>query len=312
MPTPPEGQEPDPSPSPPKWYGDPRLLMLVPGLMWAGNAIVARSVAAATPAIGLAFWRWTLAALLVLPFAWPHVRRDARALLASGPIMLVLSALGIAFFNTGLYTAAHETTALNIVMLQSSLPVMVVAASFILFRDSVTWNQGVGIAISLAGALVLISHGDPAVLEHFQFNGGDLWMLAACVSYALYTSMLRLRPHVHGLSFLFATFVLGALMLLPFYVHETLAGRPMPVSWHALLAVVYVALFASILAYLAFNRTVELLGANTAGLAVHLVPVFGTILAIGLLGEELHRYHLLGIGLIATGIALATRRPRPA
>lgn len=286
--------------------------MLVPGLMWAGNAIVARSVAAETPPIGLAFWRWTLAALIVLPFAWPHVRRDAKAMFASWPIMLLLSALGIAFFNTGLYTAAHETTALNIVMLQSSLPVMVVAASFLLFRDSVAWNQGLGIMISLAGALVLISHGDPAVLERFEFNRGDLWMLAACVSYAFYTALLRLRPAVHGLSFLFATFVLGAIMLLPFYMHETLSGRPMPVSWHALLAVGYVALFASILAYLAFNRTVELLGANTAGLSVHLVPVFGTILAVGLLGEELHLYHLLGIGLIAVGIALATRKRRPA
>lgn len=299
-------------PEPAPWWSriadEPRFLMLLPGLFWAGNAIVARSIASETPAIGLAFWRWTLAALIVLPFAWPHVRRDAGAMLKSWPIMLLLSALGIAFFNTGLYTAAHETTALNIVMLQSALPVVVVAASFLLFRDEVSWNQGFGIAISLAGALVLIAHGDPAVLEHFEFNDGDLWMLSACVAYAFYTALLRLRPAVHGLSFLFATFVLGALMLLPFYLRETAAGSPMPVSWHALLAVGYVALFASILAYLAFNRTVELLGANTAGLAVHLVPVFGTIFAITLLGEELHLYHLLGIGLIATGILLATRK----
>ena len=281
--------------------------MLLAGLFWAGNAVVARSVAAETPAIGLAFWRWTLAALIVLPLAWPHVRRDARAMLAGWPIMLVLSALGIAFFNTGLYTAAHETTVLNIVMLQSLLPVVVVTASFLLFGDRVTPNQGFGIAISLGGALVLIAHGDPAVLEQFRFNQGDLWMLAACVAYACYTALLRLRPAVHGLSFLFATFVLGDLMLLPFYLRETVSGSPMPFSWHALLAVAYVALFASILAYLAFNRTVQLLGANTAGLAVHLVPVFGTLLAVGLLGEQLHLYHVAGI---AAGIILATaRRP---
>lgn len=291
---------------------EPRLLMLLPGLFWAGNAIVARSTAAEMPPIGLAFWRWAIAALVLLPFVWPHVRRDAATMLKSWPIMLLLSGLGIAFFNAALYTAAHETTALNIVMLQSALPVMVVATSFLLFRDSVRWNQGLGITISLAGALVLISHGDPGVLERFEFNGGDLWMLVACVAYAFYTSLLRLRPDVHGLSFLFATFVLGALMLLPFYIHETGAGAPMPVSWHALLAVGYVALFASILAYFAFNRTVELLGANTAGLVVHLVPVFGTIFAVTLLGEELHLYHLLGIGLIACGILLATRKPRPA
>jgi drug/metabolite transporter (DMT)-like permease len=113
---------------------------------------------------------------------------------------------------------------------------------------------------------------------------------------------------VHGLSFLFATFVIGAVLLLPLYIGETSGGHPMPFSWHAFLAIGYVAVFASAVAYLAFNRTVELLGANTAGLSVHLVPVFGAILAIALLGEKLHLYHLLGIGLIATGILLATRR----
>jgi drug/metabolite transporter (DMT)-like permease len=288
---------------------EPRLLMLLPGLFWAGNAIVARGVAGEIPPIGLAFWRWTLAALVVLPFAWPHVRRDAKAMLASWRIMLVLSALGIAAFNTGLYLAAQSTTALNIVMLQSTVPVLIVVASFILFRDEVTKRQGLGIAISLAGALTLVSHGAPEALTSLALNAGDLWMLAAGVSYAIYTALLRLRPPVHGLSFLFATFVIGAALLLPLYIGETSGGHPMPLSWHALLAVGYVAVFASAVAYLAFNRTVELLGANTAGLSVHLVPVFGAILAIAVLGEQPHLYHLLGIGLIAAGILLATRRP---
>jgi drug/metabolite transporter (DMT)-like permease len=288
---------------------EPRLLMLLPGLFWAGNAIVARGVAGEIPPIGLAFWRWTLAALVVLPFAWPHVRRDAKAMLASWRIMLVLSALGIAAFNTGLYLAAQSTTALNIVMLQSTVPVLIVVASFILFRDEVTKRQGLGIAISLAGALTLVSHGAPEALTSLALNAGDLWMLAAGVSYAIYTALLRRRPAVHGLSFLFATFVIGAALLLPLYIGETSGGHPMPLSWHALLAVGYVAVFASAVAYLAFNRTVELLGANTAGLSVHLVPVFGAILAIAVLGEQPHLYHLLGIGLIATGILLATRRP---
>lgn len=288
---------------------EPRLLMLLTGLFWAGNAIVARSVAGEVPPIGLAFWRWTLGALVVLPFAWPHVRRDATAMLADWRIMLVLSALGIAAFNAGLYLAAQSTTALNIVMLQTTVPVLIVLASYVLFRDAVTTRQAVGIAISLAGALTLISHGDPAMLLGLALNQGDLWMLAACASYAVYASLLRRRPAVHGLSFLFASFVVGAALLLPLYIGETLHTRAMPLNWHAALAVGYVAVFASVVAYLAFNRSVELLGANTAGLSVHLVPVFGTILAIALLGEQPHAYHVLGIGLIAVGILLATRRP---
>jgi drug/metabolite transporter (DMT)-like permease len=296
------------------WLGrladEPRLLMLLVGLFWAGNAIVARSVAGEVPPIGLAFWRWTIGALVVLPLAWPHLRRDVEPMLADWRIMLVLSALGIAAFNTGLYLAAQSTTALNIVMLQTTVPVLIVVASYILFRDAVTTRQAVGIAISFAGALTLISHGDPAKLLGLALNGGDLWMLAACVSYAVYAALLRRRPAVHGLSFLFASFVIGAALLLPLYVGETLHVRAMPLNWHAVLAVGYVAVFASVVAYLAFNRSVELLGANTAGLSVHLVPVFGTILAFGLLGEQPHMYHVLGIGLIACGILLATRKAR--
>jgi drug/metabolite transporter (DMT)-like permease len=311
MTIPPAGSGQDPAASRTKSRFDPRLLMLVPGLVWAGNAIVARAVAAEVPPIGLAFWRWVIAALVVAPFAWQHVRRDTPVMLAQWPIMLLLSAIGIAFFNSGLYIAAHSTTALNIVMLQTSLPVLVVFASYLLFNDRVTPIQAIGIVLSLSGALTLITHGDPHVLTHLTFNSGDLWMLSACVGYALYTALLRLRPQVHPLSFLFSSFVIGGILLLPIYILESAQGFPIPVTTHALLAIGYVAIFASAIGYFAYNRSVELLGANTAGLSVYLVPVFGTILAILLLGEHPQIYHFVGIALIASGIVLATRR-RPA
>jgi len=285
----------------------PYFLMLLPGLFWAGNAIVARSIAGEVPPIALAFWRWTVAAALIAPLAWPHLRRDMPVMLRSWPRMLLLATLGIAVFNTLLYLAAQSTTALNLVMLQTTMPIMVVVASFLLFGETVTGRQAAGIAASLAGALVLVSHGDPAVLAHLDFNRGDLWMLAAIVSYAVYTALLRLRPAVHGLSFAFATFAIGAVLLLPVYIGETLLGKALPVTATSVLAIGYVAVFASILAYLAYNRVVALLGANTAGLTVHLVPVFGVVLAVLLLGETLHLHHGLGIALIASGLWLATR-----
>jgi len=288
--------------------------MLVPGLVWAGNAIVARSVAGEVPPIGLAFWRWTLGAAIVLPVAWPLVRRDLPLLRANWRVMLLLSALGISLFNTGLYLAAQSTTALNIVMLQTSIPVLIVLAGFIIFRETVTFAQVIGIGLSLIGALTLITHGDWRVLTGLAFNVGDLWMLGACFMYAGYTALLRLRPNVHALSFLFASFVIGALLLAPFYVGESLVSRPMPLNWHALLSILYVAIFASVLGYLAYNRTVLVLGASTAGLSVYLVPVFGTLLAMLLLGERPQIFHAVGIVLIAAGIGLAARRsraPRP-
>ena len=284
------------------------LLMMLPPLFWASNAVLGRAVAGQVPPVGLAFWRWTLGALLVLPFAWRHLRADAPVLKRQWKVVLLLTVLGIGVFNTFLYIGLNTTTALNAVMMQSSMPVLIVLMSLALFGDRVSALQAVGIAVSLAGATTLIARGDPAVLLGLQLNAGDLWIFAAVLCYAAYTALLRRRPNVHGLSFIVATFAAGALTLLPFYVWETVGGRPMPVTPAALGAVVYVALFPSILAYLCFNRSVALVGANTAGLAIHLIPVFGSLLAILFLGEQPHLYHGVGIALIAVGIVLATRR----
>ncbi|WP_448207299.1 DMT family transporter [Azospirillum sp. sgz302134] len=284
------------------------LLMMLPPLFWASNAVLGRAVAGEVPPVGLAFWRWTLGVLLVLPLAWRHLRQDLPALLAQWKVVGLLSLLGIAVFNTFLYVGLHTTTALNAVMMQSSMPVLIVLMSLALFGDRVSAVQALGIAVSLAGASTLIARGDPAVLLGLQLNAGDLWIFAAVLSYAAYTALLRRRPAVHAFSFIVATFAGGMLMLLPFYLWESFGGHPMPLSTTAMGAVVYVALFPSILAYLCFNRSVALVGANTAGLAIHLIPVFGSLLAILFLGEQPHLYHAVGIGLIAVGIVLATRR----
>ena len=180
--------------------------------------------------------------------------------------------------------------------------------TFLLFRETPSPRQASGIAVSLAGALTFVARGDPSVLAHLAFNTGDLWMLAAIVSYALYTALLRLRPAVHGLSFAAATFAVGAAMLLPLYAAETLRGRLLPLTMTSVLAIGYVAAFASVLAYLSFNRIVALVGPNTAGLAVHLVPVFGTVLAVVLLGEAPRPHHAVGMALIAVGIWFAARK----
>lgn len=284
------------------------LLMLLPPLFWASNSVLGRAVAGEVPPIGLAFWRWTLGMLLVLPFAWRHLRRDLPALRAQWKIVALLSGLGIAVFNTFLYIGLHSTTALNAVMMQSSMPVLIVLMSLAFFGDRVSPLQALGILISLAGACTLIARGDPAVLLGLQLNAGDLWVLAAVLGYAAYTALLRRRPAVHGLSFIVATFAGGALMLLPFYLWEGFRGQPMPLSLTAVGSVVYVALFPSILAYLCFNRSVTLVGANTVGLTIHLIPVFGSLLALLFLGEQPHLYHAVGIGLIAVGIVLASRK----
>lgn len=284
------------------------LLMTIPALCWSGNAIVGKAVAGQVPPFALAFWRWVFAAAILLPIAWPHLKRDWPVLLRAWKVVLALAVFGVAVFNSTLYIAAQSTTAINIVMLQSAMPVLIVLASFAMFGERVRAAQVVGIAVSLTGALTLVAQGDVAVLSQLDFNRGDLWMMAGIVSYSVYTALLRKRPAVHGLSFAAATFVIGATLLCPMYFGETLAGRPLPLNATSAMAIGYVAVFASVLAYLSYNRAVALLGANTAGMSVHLVPAFGTVLAILLLGERPRAFHVVGIVLIATGIWLAQRR----
>jgi drug/metabolite transporter (DMT)-like permease len=289
-------------------FDQPWLLFVLPPLFWSGNIVIGRAVSGEVPPVGLAFWRWTLGCLIVLPFALRHLRRDLPAIRRHFGMVLVLSALGISAYNTFVYVGLQYTTALNGVMMQSMMPVLIVLASLVLFRDAISPLQVLGVAVSLAGAMLIVSGGNPAALAGLEVNRGDLWILVAVLCYALYTALLRRRPLVHPLSFLAVIFGLGALMLLPFMLAEMWAGRSMPLTPGSMGALFYVALFPSIVAYLCFNRTVELLGANRTGLSVHLVPAFGSAFAILFLGEDPRWYHGAGIALIAAGILLASRR----
>lgn len=288
------------------------LMMMTTAFFWASNVVLGRAVAHLPP-LGLNFWRWLLAAILVLPFAWPHLRKDLDALVRAWPIVILVALLGVAVFNTLVYVAVQTIGAINVVTLQTSIPVAIVAATFFIYRERVTARQAVGIGFSMLGALTLISHGDVNVILQLRISRGDLWLLAAIVGYAISVALLRQTPKVHPFSFLFATFGLAAAMLLPAYLVEAFLGHPMPASGVAIGTVVYTAIFPSIVAWLAFNRAVALVGPNVSGLTVYMVPVFGVILSALVLGELPQLYHAFGIPLIVTGIVLATRKKlRPA
>ena len=291
-------------------YDLPYLLLVLPPLFWSGNIVLGRAVHEAVPPVALAFCRWFGAFLIVLPFAWSALLRDRFVLARHWRMLLLLSFLGIAFFNSASYFALRYTTAINGLLLQSAVPVLILALSFLLFREAVTVRQALGVAVSLGGAVVVITRGDLALLATLALNLGDVVMFVAVCCYAAYSALLRLRPPVHPLSFLAATFGLGAAMLVPFLLVERLAGWTMTLNATTLLAVGYVAVFPSLLAYFCFNRGVELVGANRAGVFIHLMPLFGTIMAVLFLGEAFRPPHAAGIALILGGIVLAARGRR--
>ncbi len=285
----------------------PYLLLTLAVFFWSGNFIVGRAVRADMPPVALAFWRWALASLLVFFLARPHLAGDRYRMRGHWPVLILLSLLGVATFNTLVYTGLQWTIALNAFLMQSMMPVLIVVMSFLIFRETITPVQALGIAISLAGAVTIIARGDPGVLLSLSVNRGDLLVFIAVACYAGYSMLLRIRPPIHPLSFLAVTFATGTLILLPLYLWEAFFVRGFSLSTPALLAVGYVAVFPSIVSYFCFNRGVELAGANRAGLFLHLMPVFGSIMAVLFLGESLEWFHGAGIGAIALGIVLATR-----
>lgn len=289
-------------------YDRPYLLISLATLFWAGNFVLGRAVSGEVPPVGLAFWRWFGGALIVAPFALPYLRRDWPAVRTSWRTLLLLGFLGIAVFNTLIYAGLARTTAINALLLQSIQPVVIIIFSYLIFRDTIGMRQALAVAVSLLGVVTIIARGDLRALAALAFNSGDLLVLVAIVAYAAYTALLRRRPPIHPLSFLLATFTVGVVLLLPLYIAEGLSGRPMQPTPVTLGAVAYVAIFPAILAYLCFNRSVELLGANRAGHFFHLQPAFGVVLAMIFLGERFAPFHAVGIALIVAGILLATLR----
>lgn len=288
----------------------PYLLLTLAPLFWSANVVLGRAISGNVPPVGLAFWRWLVSGLIMVSIAWRHVQRDWPVIRQHRWMVLILALLGIATYNTLLYTGLRVTTAINAVLMQTTMPIWIIGLSWLFFRDTITLRQLPGILLSFIGTLVIVARGNLAALLALRLNWGDTLVLVAVISYAAYSSLLRRRPPIHPLSFLAVTFTAGTIMLLPFYLWEHLTIRAMPLTTTTILAVGYIALFPSILAYLCYNRGVELVGANRAGLFIHLMPVFGSIMAVIFLNETFQWFHGLGILLILGGIVLATRNRR--
>jgi drug/metabolite transporter (DMT)-like permease len=283
------------------------LLLTVSSACWGGNIFIGRLVHAEVPPVGLSFWRWVLALALFLPFAWPHLRRDWPAVRRHWKNLTGLAFFGMAAFHTALYLSVNYTTATNAALLVAICPLLVPLLAWTLYRDPVTPRILLAIAVSLFGVAVVVLRGDPARLLTLQFNAGDLIMLAAVFFWSMYTVLLKRRPAgLHSQSLLVATMILAALMLLPVYLWESAFVRAMPVTQDSMLAVAYVVVFASILAFLCFNRGIEVLGPSKGGVFLHLIPVFAALLAFVFLGERLQPFHAVGIAAIVGGIVLAT------
>jgi drug/metabolite transporter (DMT)-like permease len=286
----------------------PYLLLSLTSLFWAANIVLARHVGSHVPPITLTTIRWFGVFLILLPFAWPHLKQDWPKLRGALPLMLLLSAVGFAFNNAISYWALQYTEALNALLIQSSGPLFVALWSLVLFGVRLTPAQLAGIAISLAGVLTIILRGDISALASISFNKGDIMFGASLVSFGLYSALIPRRPRIHQLSLISFTTCCGALMLLPAAIWEFSAGARLQFDGLTMATLGFVLIFPSTLAYLFFNRGVALIGPNRAAPFFHLVPVFGSAMAILLLGEQLAPFHLIGYALVLAGVVIASRQ----
>ena len=289
-------------------FGQPYLLLSLTSLFWAGNTVLGRFIAGHVPPITLAFIRWSGAFLILLPFAAAHLRRDWPAIRRHAGLMTLLAFTGFSSYNTMAYYGLQYTSAINGLLLQSVGPLFVAMWTFTLFRDRLTLRQAFGISISLVGVVIIVSRASLEVLLAIAFNRGDIWFLIALPIYGLYSAMLRTRPMMHPISFLAVGMGWGAVLLVPAMLIELAGGRTIVLDGTTLLSFAYVCVFPSLLGYLFLNRGIDLIGANRAAPFMHLVPVFGSLLAIVLLGERFELYHAIGYSLVFAGVTTASTK----
>jgi drug/metabolite transporter (DMT)-like permease len=289
---------------------DPTYVALtLTALLWSSNFVIGRAFHDAITPATLNFLRWALALLVLLPVTLVDLRRHRAVLLQNWQLVALLGLTGIAGFQTLVYLALTHTTALNTILLLSLAPLAIVALSWLALGERISRVQAAGLVTSLGGAAVLILHGEIEALVDLRFNAGDLWMLVAVGLWAVYSVLLRSRPaQVPPLALHTASVGAGALWMLPLFGWEAARGGGLPTDTTVWLAIGFIAVFSSAIAHAMWVRGVATIGANRASVFIHLMPLFGAVLAITFLGEQLATYHAVGAALVLGGVVLTSRK----
>ncbi len=279
-------------------------------IIWSGNFIVARGVIRQIPPVSLAFYRWIIASLLIMPFALAAFKKEWLVARRSWHYMFWVSLTGIALFNTFVYVGAHYTTAINLALIgTTSSPIMSIILARIFLKEEIGWQKLVGMILCITGVVFLLAKGDFQNLVTFRFTAGDGWVLLAAFFFAVYNTLVRKKPSgISPVNYLFIAFSAGTLLLFPFYLLET-SNTP-PVQWDAdlLLMILYLGAGTSVISYLCWNMAISKLGAGRTALFGNLIPVFSSIEATILLNEKFTKIHVVSMLLAFTGIIIANWR----
>jgi drug/metabolite transporter (DMT)-like permease len=289
------------------------IILCITTLIWGGNTVAGKMAVGHVSPMMLTGLRWVIACTVLLIFAAPQVRRDFAVIRRNWLLLLGYGTVGFTAFNAFLYSALQYTSAINAVIEQAGIPMVIFVMNYVLFRTAFSLAQIAGFTLTLCGVALTASHGDLTTLLSLDLNQGDAMMMAAVLVYAGYTVALRFKPEIHWKS-LIAISALGALISsIPLVIWEFSTGRMIWPDMQGWVIVAYAGLLPSLVSQILYVRGVELIGPNRAGLFINTIPIFGTLLSITLIGEALQTFHIAAMGLVLVGIAVAERgRPRPA
>jgi len=288
----------------------PYLIMIIPPLLWAGNFVVGKAVSHLHAPLGLSFWRWFLASSILLPFVIKPIWQQRQIIIKHFLRIFILAVLSISAFNSLAYISLQYTTATNATLLNSFIPIFILIISGLFFKEKISKKQILGVFISLIGVIVILTRLDIQVISELEINKGDLWMLLAALDWALYSLLLKyLRPKdLKPMPFLGIMMIIGTIVLIPIFAINPFDEAPLTWNPEIIKALAYIAIFPSIISYLTWNYGMQKIGASIGGQYIHLMPLFGALMAVIFLGEKIQLYHLVGGISIALGLWLSIQQ----
>lgn len=285
------------------------LFALLATLLWSVNMVIASGIKGHIPPVGLAFWRWTVASVVLAPFALKNTISKFLILKKNIKYLLLTAVLGVTVFNTLVYFAGKTTSAINLSLIAISIPIFIVSLSRIIFKEKITTIKLIGIITIISGVLVLITKGSLQSLLEINFTKGDLLMLLACFFFASYTILVRQKPsEIPSKVFLFTVFVLGVVLLFPFYLIEHFFGAKVIFDAKTISIICYVGICASLISYYLWNEAITLIGTYKTAVIYYLIPVFSGILAYFFLNQTIVINQIISMGIIILGLFMTNKK----
>jgi drug/metabolite transporter (DMT)-like permease len=282
------------------------IFALTATALWSGNFIIARDLSSTIPPVSIAFWRWAVAFIVITPFAAKSVIKDFHLLKNQVPYLILTSIFGITIFNTLIYIAGHTTTAFNLSLIALTVPIFILLLSRIFYKEHITLKKVIGIILVCFGVILIITKGSISLLLNLSFSIGDFWMLGASLIFAIYSLLLKRKPKEISIwSFQSTTFLLGLIFLLPFYIWERSSIPNVIFDTNSIISILYVGIFASLTAFVLWNKAILNIGATKSGMIYYTLPLFSGFLSHFFLKEDIGMVHLFSALLIISGILTA-------